>query len=182
MQSSATGTAVMFSYISQRNIDSMMVGNIIAVLSISLIMLLVLRSVSLGIISLFANSLPIMMMFGIWALLVGQVGMVASTVAAGTLGIVVDDTVHFLAKFQRAMREHGMNRIDAIKYTFETVGVAIVSTTVILVAGFSILALSDFQLNQQTGLMSAITIVLALLFDFILLPAILGFSFKSKKP
>jgi predicted RND superfamily exporter protein len=173
MQSSATGTAVMFTYISERNIESMMVGNIIAVVSISLIMLIVLRSFKLGFISLLANSLPVIMMFGIWALLVGKVGMVASTVAASTLGIVVDDTVHFLAKYQRAIKEHGMSAFAAIRYTFETVGVAIVSTTVILVTGFSVLVFSDFQLNQQSGLMSAMTIAIALLFDLFLLPAIL---------
>ncbi|MCK5882039.1 MAG: MMPL family transporter, partial [Sinobacterium sp.] len=64
MQAKPTGTAVMFSYISKRNIDSMMVGNTIAIISISFIMLLVLRSFKLGFISLIANSLPIIMTFG----------------------------------------------------------------------------------------------------------------------
>ncbi|NRB37116.1 MAG: MMPL family transporter [Pseudomonadales bacterium] len=179
MHGKPTGTAVMFSYISKRNIESMMIGNTIAIFSISLIMLLVLRSVKLGFISLLANSLPIIMMFGVWAVLVGQVGMVASTVAAGTMGIVVDDTVHFLSKYLRAINEMGMNKADAIRYTFKTVGVAIVSTTIILVVGFSILMLSSFQLNAQTGSMSAITIVLALLFDFLLLPAVLMIGDKD---
>lgn len=182
MQSGATGTAVMFTYISERNIQSMMAGNTVAVVSISLIMLLVLRSFGLGFISLLANTLPVLMMFGIWALLVGKVGMVASTVAASTLGIVVDDTVHFLTKYQRAIKEHGMNRYEAIRYTFETVGVAILSTTIILVVGFSILFFSDFQLNQQAGAMSAITITLALLFDFFLLPALLLLGNKDIEP
>lgn len=173
MQAKPTGTAVMFSYISKRNIESMMIGNIIAIIAISFIMLMVLRNITLGFISLIANSLPIIMMFGVWAILVGQVGMVASTVAAGTLGIVVDDTVHFLTKYLRAIREMGMSRADAIRYTYKTVGVAIVSTTIILVVGFSILMLSDFQLNAQTGSMSSITIILALLFDFLFLPALL---------
>ena len=119
------------------------------------------------------------MMFGVWALLVGQVGMVASTVAAGTLGIVVDDTVHFLTKYLRAVNELGMSKADAIRYTFRTVGVAIVSTTIILVVGFSILMFSSFQLNSQTGSMSAITIVLALLFDFLFLPAVLLIGEKN---
>ena len=179
MHAKPTGTAVMFSYISKRNIDSMMIGNTIAIFAISFIMLLVLRSVKLGFISLLANSLPIIIMFGVWALLVGQVGMVASTVAAGTMGIVVDDTVHFLSKYLRAVRELGMSKADAIRYTFKTVGIAIVSTTIILVVGFSVLMLSSFQLNAQTGSMSAITIVLALLFDFFLLPAVLMLGSKD---
>ena len=180
MRAKATGTTVMFAYISKRNITSMLTGNMIAIFAISAIMLVLLRSIPLGFVSLLANTLPIIMMFGVWALLVGQVGMVGSTVAAGTLGIVVDDTVHFLTKYLRAIREQGMSRPDAIRYTFETVGVAIVSTTVILVVGFSVLMLSSFQLNSQTGLMSAITIVLALLFDFLFLPAVLLIGHKNK--
>ena len=128
-----------------------------------------------------ANGLPIVMMFGFWALTVGQVGMVGSTIAAATLGIVVDDTVHFLTKYLRAIREHGYSKVEAIKYTFETVGVAIFSTTVILVVGFSVLLFSDFQLNAQTGLLSSITIIIALLFDFFVLPAILLLGKPSAK-
>lgn len=173
MHSQATGTTVMFSHISKRNIESMISGNILAVLLISLIIMLVLRSFSLGFISLFANTLPVLVMFGIWALLVGKVGMVASTVAASTLGIVVDDTVHFLTKYQRAIKELGYSKLEAVRYTFETVGVAIISTTVVLVVGFGVLVFSEFQLNLQTGLMSALTIIIALLFDLLLLPAIL---------
>ena len=175
----ATGTAIMFSYISKRNIESMLVGNIIAVIAIGFIMILLLRSLPLGLVSMVANTLPILMMFGIWALLVGQVGMVASGVAASTLGIVVDDTVHFLSKYLRAIREEGKSRVEAINTTFSTVGIAIISTTVILVLGFSILALSDFQLNQQTGLMTALTILLALILDLLVLPAILLLLPKS---
>ena len=173
--SKATGTAVMFAYISKRNVESMLIGNVIAIVAIGFIMMLLLRSLPLGLISIVANTLPIIMMFGIWALLVGKVGMVASGVAASTLGIVVDDTVHFLSKYLRARREDGATPLEAIETTFSTVGIAILSTTVILVLGFSILALSDFQLNQQTGLMTALTIVLALIFDLFFLPAILLF-------
>ena len=178
--SRATGTAVMFSYISKRNVESMMVGNVIAVLSIGLIMLLLLRSLPLALISILANGLPVILMFGIWALIVGKVGMVASAIAASTLGIVVDDTVHFLSKYLRARREKSATRFEAIEETLSTVGVAIISTTIILVSGFFILAFSDFQLNQQTGLLSSITIAIALFFDLFMLPAILLIGAKSK--
>lgn len=173
MLSAATGPAVMFAYISQRNIDSMVSGNIIALLAISAILLLLLRNVSLGVISFFANSLPILMMFGLWTLIVGEVGMVGTTIAAATLGIVVDDTIHFLSKFLYAKQKLNLSTAAAIEYTFSTVGVAIVSTTVVLVGGLSVLILSDFQLNQQAGLLTVITIILALLFDFLILPAAL---------
>ncbi|NRB37736.1 MAG: MMPL family transporter [Pseudomonadales bacterium] len=171
MQAPATGPAVMFAYVSKRNIDSMVMGNILAVAIITLLLLLLLRSWSLGLVSLLANAMPILMMFGLWALVVGEVGMVGTTIAAATLGIVVDDTIHFLSKYLRAKRYDQKTTVEAIHATFSTVGVAIVSTTIVLVVGLSTLIASDFQLNQQAGLLTVITIIFALLFDFLILPA-----------
>jgi predicted RND superfamily exporter protein len=181
MWSRPTGAAVMFAYISERNIDSMLRGNLIAVLLISGIMILALRSFKLGTLSLIPNALPILMSFGLWAVLVRQVGMAAATVSATSLGVVVDDTVHFLTKYLRARREKGLKRPQAIRYAFETVGTAIVSTTVILAFGFSVLALSTFRINAQMGLLTALTIVVALPVDFLLLPALLMVGHRTKE-
>ena len=119
------------------------------------------------------------MALGLWALLVGQIGMAASTVAATSLGIVVDDTVHFLTKYLRGRREKGYSRPEAIRYAFETVGQAIVITTIILTFGFGVLATSTFLINAQMGLLTALAIVLALIVDFLLLPAILMIGYKE---
>ncbi len=90
-----------------------------------------------------------------------------------TLGIVVDDTVHFLSKFLRARREQGMNAEDAVRYAFSTVGTALWVTSFVLMLGFGILALSHFQLNAGMGLLTAITIGFALVADFLFLPPLL---------
>ena len=90
-----------------------------------------------------------------------------------TLGIVVDDTVHFLSKYLRARREEGADAPDAVRYAFETVGSALVITTLVLVAGFLVLATSSFELNSGMGLLTAIVIALALAADFFFLPALL---------
>ena len=99
--------------------------------------------------------------------------MAVSVVVAMTLGIVVDDTIHFLSKYLRARRERGMNAEDAIRYAFNTVGVALTVTTVVLVAGFLVIAQSNFQVNSQMGLLTAITIAIALIVDFLFLPTLL---------
>jgi predicted RND superfamily exporter protein len=183
MHNRPTGASVMFSYISQRNIESMLRGNLIAILAIALIMILSLRSLGLGLLSLVPNAVPILMTFGVWSLLVGQVGMAAATVTATSLGIVVDDTVHFLSKYLLARRERGHDRADAIRYAFRTVGPAIVVTTVVLTAGFSVLAASTFLVNAQMGMLTAIAVVLALVTDFLLLPALLliGYTTQTKE-
>ncbi len=163
----------MFTFIAERNIQSMIYGTIFAIGAISLIMVLALRSVSLGALSLIPNGLPIAATFGAWALLIGEVGFSVSAVASVSLGIVVDDTVHLLTKYQRARREHGYGVADAIRYSFDTVGVALVVNTVILVGGFLVLCLSAFKANFDMGLLTALAIFLALVLDFFLLPSLL---------
>ena len=113
------------------------------------------------------------MSFGIWGMLVGQVGLALSVIVSLTLGIVVDDTIHFLSKYLRARREESMDPAHAVRYAFNTVGTAMWVTTVALVAGFSVLIFSGYSINSQMGLLSAITISLALLLDFLFLPALL---------
>ncbi len=102
MHTRPTGASVMFSYISERNIRSMLRGNALALVLISIILMVALRSFGLGLLSLIPNAVPIMVTFGVWALLAGKIGMSAATVTASSLGIVVDDSVHFLAKGKRA--------------------------------------------------------------------------------
>jgi len=169
----------MFAFVSERNIKSMINGNIIAIILISIIIMLTLRSWKIGVLSLIPNTVPILMTFGVWGLLVGQVGMAAATVTATSLGIVVDDTVHFLAKFLLARREKGASRAQAVRYAFDTVGPALLTTSIILAIGFAVLSYSTFKINSEMGLLTAMTIGIALLFDFTVLPALLMLGRKE---
>lgn len=173
MHTTGTSSDVIFAHISIKNIVSMLGGTSIALVLISIILVVALRSVKYGVLSLIPNIAPAAMGFGIWALLSGTVGMGLSVVIGMTLGIVVDDTVHFLSKYLRARREKGMDATEAVRYSFETVGVALTETTILLVLGFSVLTYSSFELNAQNGMMTSITIALALVVDFLFLPSLL---------
>lgn len=173
MWTKATSANVMFSFISQRNIESMLVGNGVAVVLIALVLMLALRSFRLGTLSLIPNLLPILMTYGLWTLLVGRLGMAAATVSATSLGIIVDDTVHFLSKYRRARHEHSYDQPQAIHYAFHNVGPALTANSLILAAGFAFLALSTFKVNLEMGLLTALAIGVALAFDFLVLPALL---------
>ncbi|MFQ5520129.1 MAG: RND family transporter, partial [Candidatus Methylomirabilia bacterium] len=173
MRSRATGPSLAFARISKRNISSMLGGTILALVLISFILIGVLRSTRIGIISLAPNLIPAAMAFGIWGHLFTRVNLAISLVAAMTLGIVVDDTVHFLSKYLSARRERGMDAPDAVRFAFRHVGKALWVTSVALVAGFGVLALSGFTVNGAIGLLSAITITAALLADFLFLPPLL---------
>ncbi len=181
MWSQPTGATVMFSYIAKRNVESMLRGNAIAVVLITIIMMLALRSIRLGALSLVPNAIPILMTFGVWALLVGIVGMAAATVTATSLGIIVDNTVHLLTKYLRGIRENGLSVPDAIRYAFRTVGMAVAANAVILTLGFSVLALSTFKINAEMGLLTALAVIIALIVDFLFLPALLMLGYKSTK-
>jgi len=86
---------------------------------------------------------------------------------------VVDDTVHFLSKYLRVRRERGYSPEDAVRYAFHSVGIALVVTTIILVAGFMLLAQSAFRVNASMADLTALAITLALVVDFLLLPTLL---------
>ena len=180
MNATPTGPTVMFSYISERNIHGMLRGNAIAIVIISIIIMLVLRSFGIGLLSLIPNAVPILMTFGLWAIIFGQIGMASASVSAIALGIVVDDSVHFLTKYLRARREKKLDKVQAIHYAFHTVGVALFVTTVILTIGFLVMVLSSFQVNKQLGLMTSMTMVVALIMDSTLLPTLLMIGYKNK--
>ena len=169
----AASPNIMFSHIGRRNVDSMVSGVGYALVIICLIMIAVLRSLKLGAVSIIPNLVPIGAAFGIWGLASGNVGISIGTAVGMILGIVIDDTVHFLSKYQRARREKGYTPEQAVEYAFSTVGTALWVTTFVLVAGFMVLALSDFNMNAYMGIFTACTITLALIFDFLALPALL---------
>jgi uncharacterized protein len=168
-----TGLSIIWAHISKRNINSMLLASFGALALISAMMIFALRNFRLGMLSLIPNLSPAIVGFGLWGLLYGRVGLGLSVVVAMTLGIVVDDTVHFMSKYLRARREYGMQQTDAIRYTFKTVGTAMWVTTVALTAGFLILTLSGYHMNADMGLLTALTITLALVLDFLLLPVLL---------
>jgi predicted RND superfamily exporter protein len=158
----------------------MLGGTGLALVLIAICLIIALRSFRLGLISLIPNATPAIIAFGIWGILVGEVGLSASIVTAVTLGVIVDNTVHFLSKFQRARREQAASAEDAVRYAFSTVGTALWVTSVILIAGCAILGLSSFQINQTLGILTAIIIFVALFTDFLLLPPLL-ILFASEK-
>jgi len=175
-----SGTSMMFAHIGKRNIISMLLGTTLALIGISLVLIIALRSIKIGLLSMIPNLVRGAMGFGLWGLLVGEVGLSLSIVAGMTLGIVVDDTVHFLSKYLRARREKGLDAEEAVRYAFRNVGMALLTTSVVLVAGFMVLSLSSFELNAGMGLLTAIVITFALMADFLLLPPILMLFDKKK--
>ena len=172
LTSAASGFSIVIAHLTDLNIHGMLRGTIGAMALISLILIVVFRSVRIGLISLIPNFIPAAMSFGLWGFLVGNIGMAASVITAIAFGIVVDDTIHFLSKYLRFSRQN-MPAPEAIRATFRTVGHALWSTTIILAAGFLVFSVSGFEISWTLGYLVAITILFALATDFFLLPALL---------
>jgi len=173
-----TGLDMVFAQISDSNTLSLIKGTGLALLLISLLLIVILKSVRLGLISIIPNVLPILLAYGAWGLTSGRIDLSLSIVACMSLGLVVDDTVHFLAKYKIA-RQQNKSTEQAIQYAFSTVGIAMLITTIVLTAGFSLLALSSFSPTHGMGALLALTAVFALIIDFLLLPILL-ISFDKK--
>lgn len=182
MHTKGISPTMMFAYLSRTQIVSLISGNLIAIGLITLVLTLALRSFKHGFLSLIPNLTPALVGFGVWALLGGTINVGISIVFGMTLGIIVDDTIHFLTKYLRARREHGYSAEDAVRYAFDTVGRALVVTTIVLVSGFVILSQSSFGMNEGMAKVTTIIIISALIIDFLMLPAILLISAGSKNP
>jgi len=181
IEPTTSSTSLMFSYLGERNIRSMLWATSIALLVICLLMGLALRSLKFGFISILPNLAPAIIAFGIWGIFVGEVGMAISASVGMTLGIVVDYSVHLLSKFLHARRNQNATVEQAIHYAYNSCGRALWVTTIVLVAGFILLAQSAFRINANVGAMTAITITVALLVDFIVLPALIAKLERDKE-
>ncbi len=160
-------------------LSSSIQGALVSLFIISVVLVFVFRSFTYGLISLIPNLLPAAVGFGIWWLHKGELHFGMMMVLTVTIGIVVDDTVHFLSKYRRILAEEGKDSAQAIRETFAMVGPALITTTTVLVSGFAIMMASQFVANQDLGLMVCIVLMSALVLDFLLLPPLL-MLFKLK--
>ena len=172
LETGATGVAIVGASSIQRNIEGMLLGTAVAMAIVSLLLLFVFRSVRLGLISLVPNFVPAAMAMGLWGYAVGEVGVAASVVTAIAFGIIVDDTIHFMTKYVGA-RKNGLLPSESVQSAFRSVGKALVVTTVVFGLGFMVFGASGMTTNQALGLLVGMTVIIALLADFLFLPPLL---------
>jgi predicted RND superfamily exporter protein len=181
MRALPTGPAVLFAHMGMNSIYTGLAQELVALVLISLLMLAALRSIRLGLVTLVPNVVPAAASFGVWGLLYGHINMALATVAGMALGIVVDDTIHFMSKYLHARRTYGASPEIAVRYAITEVGGAVVATSLTLMAGFLALTPSPFLLNWGMGALTALTIFFAMLFDLTMLPGLLIAIDKVRK-
>jgi len=173
MHSRATGPGPIFSTLGKRNLQFMLQGDILGIFVIAGVMVIALKSLKFGLMTLIPNLLPTGVAFGLWGLWVGRLGMDAAPVTGMTLGLLIDDTTHNMIKYLHARREMGLSPADAVRYTFSTVGKATMTISLTLLAGFGVLAFSAFKFNATMGFLSAVIIAVGGAVEFLLMPPLL---------
>lgn len=135
-------------------------------------MFLVFRSFPVGLVSVPSNIFPILMNFGIMGFFGIRLDSATSMIAAVGIGIVVDDTIHFLYGFGEALKKT-QTYVEAVEVTFQERGKAIILTSVILFFGFGILSFSRFVPTAYFGMLTAILMLNALIADLFITPSLL---------
>ena len=172
METGATGISIVGSHSIQRNIENMLQGTFVAMAIVSLLLFAIFRSIRLGLVSLIPNFLPAAMAMGLWGYLVGEVGVPAAVVTAIAFGVIVDDTIHFMTKYTDS-RKAGKLPSESVQVAFSSVGRALFTTTIVFGLGFMVFGASGVVGNQVLGLLVGITVIIALVADFLFLPPLL---------
>ncbi|MHC4778687.1 MAG: efflux RND transporter permease subunit [Planctomycetota bacterium] len=166
------GTAPLFAWVEELILESQKKMAVVAGISILLMTVLLLRSLRLSALAMVPNVLPVVVTLGLmgWAKIPLDAGTIL--IAGVAVGIAVDDTIHYLTRFGRERRA-GLDVREALTKSHITVGHAIVNTSMVLFAGFAIIGFSSFRPIYTFGLLTGLTMILALLGDLLLLPALL---------
>lgn len=147
-------------------------GFTLSFLLITLTLLIGLRSLRYGLLSIMPNLFPATIVFGVWGLLIGELSPYILMLFSISIGLVVDDSVHILSKYVSARRA-GDDPHQAVKYSLDKAGSAITITTLSLAVGTLILVFSNTYYFQNVALLLTPIIVVALLLDLFFLPVLL---------
>jgi len=143
-----------------------------AVVVITILMMILIGSVKLGLLSMIPNLAPILFTIGFMGLTDIPMDMFTMLIGSIAIGIVVDDTIHFMHSFMREFHETG-SEAEAVRRTLHETGRAMLVTTLVLSAGFLVFTLSSMNNLIRFGLLTALTIFMALLCDLLFAPALM---------
>tara|TARA_Y100000816_G_scaffold292535_1_gene288436 strand:+ start:5589 stop:8096 length:2508 start_codon:yes stop_codon:yes gene_type:complete len=169
-----TGLAVLYNNMLQSLFDSQ-IGTILIVFSIIFVMFLILfRSISLSIIGIIPNLLAASVVLGTMGLFAIPLDIMTITVAAISVGMAVDNTIHYIHRFKREFVETGNYRISMIN-SHKTIGRAMFYTSLTIILGFLVFATSNFNPSVYFGFFVSLAMIMALLGALTLLPQLLSF-------
>jgi predicted RND superfamily exporter protein len=176
-----TGIVYLNNQLEHYILSSQIKSFLLAFIMVSVIMILFLRSLKLGILAMIPNLMPILFTMALMPILRISLDIGTVMVAGIALGLVVDDTIHFLFRFKLEIKRTNNVKI-AIAHSIASTGRPVVFSSIVLSLGFFVLVFASLKPIIHFGILSSTVILLAMLFDLVVLPAILGFiSFRPNK-
>jgi len=167
------GQTAMFAHMQHDVTDTLVESILLAIAVVSFVMLLIFRNIKMIPLFIIPNVLPIVLVIGVMGWLQMSIDIGVAISGAIIIGVAVDDTIHFLVKYKEA-RLKGLNFHDALTYTIQYAGLAIIFTTIVLSLAFSIFSLSQFMPNVNFGIITATALIIAVIVDLVMLPAMLS--------
>jgi len=175
---SVQGQTAMFAYM-QRDITNTLIYSLsLAILLVSIVMLMIFKRFNILWVFILPNILPVVLVVGLMGWIGITIDIGVAIAGAIIIGVAVDDTIHFLVKYFDA-RKRGLSMEDTFDDVLRYAGKAILFTTIILSVAFSLFAFSSFTPNQNFGIVTAFALVVALIVDLLLLPALLSIADNS---
>jgi predicted RND superfamily exporter protein len=168
-----TGLLVLYNNMLQSLFRSQILTLGIVMLGIALMLLVLFRSWKLAVIGIVPNILAAISILGLMGLVGIPLDMMTITIAAITIGIAVDDGIHYIHRFREELPRHNHDYAATLHYCHANVGSAAFYTSITIMVGFSILVLSNFIPTIYFGLLTALAMLLALLGALTLLPRLI---------
>ncbi len=159
--------------------EGMLISYLIAAVVITLMMIILLADLRLGLWSMIPNFLPVLVGLGVMGMLDLPLDAMSILVGSIAIGLAVDDTVHFMHNFRRYQYIHQDIHL-AVEKTLTSTGRAMLLTTIVLSAGFFIFTLSSMNNLISFGLITGLAIIIALLGDILLAPAMMALIYKNR--
>jgi len=175
-----TGHIALFIKVTKNFITTMAKSYGIALLVITVLMVLMIGRLRIGLMSMVANVIPVICIFGIMGIYNIPLDMATILIGSIVIGLVVDDTIHFLHHFRRAYEETSSVEA-AVRETLNSTGRALVITSLVLCGGFFIYTTSYLASNVRFGLLTGCAVLLALAADFFLVPALLSLVYEKRE-
>ena len=173
------GQTAIFAYMQSSVTDTLIFSISMTIFIVALTMLIIFKNIKMLWLFLLPNIAPILVVGGVMGYLGISVDIGVAISAAVILGIAVDDTIHFFSKYFESIKVRNFE--DSIDYIISHSGNAMILTTIILSFTFAIFGVSRFIPNVNFAIVTVSALNIALLFDLVLLPALLSFVFKNKK-
>lgn len=170
---SLTGTSVVASEGTQYLVINLFSSLIFAVISISFLMAILFRSFRMVLVSMVPNMIPLLMTAGIMGWFGIPLKPSTLLVFSIALGISVDDTIHFLAKYRQELKQKKWDLKQCVTISIQESGLSMFYTSIVLFCGFSVFTFSQFGGTQALGLLISLTLLVAMVTNLVVLPSLL---------